>query len=52
MNSHPGISAFYRPFFVSLLFFRAALYLEKLGEDCLEEAMMEMDNALARMVPR
>ncbi|CAN0330004.1 unnamed protein product [Pylaiella littoralis] len=32
--------------------FLLALYLEKLGEDCLEEAMMEMDNALARLVPR
>ncbi len=27
----------------------AALYLEKLGDDHLEEAMREMDHALARM---
>lgn len=39
-------------FFVALLFSRAALYLEKLGEDHLQEALREMDDALTRMAPR
>lgn len=51
IDSHSGTSAFYLLFLVPLPLSRAALYLEKLGEDHLEESLREMDDALARMIP-